>query len=123
MAKVVHVDGEVLGISEKEWNLVDTHNNVKKFGELYMEYNSDIIKVDNNAVEIMLFLTQKIPDILAGMLDLNKTERKKLDDASFSDQYEVFRDMARKFLGLSLTPMTDDEEAEVAEDPKKPEGE
>ena len=118
MAKVVHVNGEILGITGKEWNLIDSGNNVKKFSKLFRKYNEDILEIENNPLTITDFLVGSIPNILKDMLGLTKEERKSLDDYSFSDQYEIFREMANKFLGLEMAPM---EGEEVAEDPKKPE--
>ena len=118
MAKVIHVDGKMLGIADKEWNLLDSNTNVKKFSKLYIKYNEDILEVAENTISIMGFLVEAIPNILEGMLELTKTERKKLDDASFSDQYDIFREMTRKFLGIELNSMSDEE---VPEDPKEQE--
>ncbi|MHC3377752.1 hypothetical protein [Ligilactobacillus equi] len=120
MSKVVHINGERIGVSDKEWNIVDSNNNVKKFAELYKNFNEKILDVADDPISTMEFLVNQIPGLLESMLDLNKTDRKKLDESSFSDQYEIFREMSRKFLGLELTSMNEEEEQE---DPKSQEEE
>lgn len=122
MAKVVKIDGNVLGFPEKNWNLIDSNTNVKKFIRNFTEWNDNLLELDENPISLMNFIVDKVPDILEDMLELSKTERKKLDEASFSDQYDVFREMARQFLGIDMGSLNDDG-YEVTEDPKKQEEE
>ncbi len=122
MAKVVKIDGTVLGFHEKNWKLIDSNANVKKFIRNFTEWNDNLLELDENPISLMNFIVDKVPDILEDMLELSKTERKKLDEASFSDQYDVFREMARQFMGIDMGSLNDDGDG-VTEDPKKQEEE
>lgn len=117
MAKVVTINGESLGLPGKKWDLIDSNNNIKKFIKNFTSWNEKLLETDDNALVMTQLVVEEVPNILADMLSLSKTEQKQMDDSSFSDQYDIFREMARQFLGIELTGIEDDEE--VVEDPKK----
>lgn len=117
MAKVVKVNGALLGLPDKNWTLIDSNTNTKKFIKNFMGWNEKILDIDDSPIEMMQLIVDEVPNILEDMLDLTKTERKKIDDASFSDQYDIFREMARVFLGIEMASIS---ENEVDEDPKEP---
>lgn len=116
MAKVVKIKGELLGLPDKEWNLIDSNANMKKFIKNFTNWNEKILEIDDNPLAMTQFIVEEIPNMLEDMLNLTKIERKKMDEASFSDQYDLFRKMAREFLGFELAPLSEGEEPE---DPKK----
>lgn len=116
MAKVVKIKGELLGLPDKEWNLIDSNANMKKFIKNFTNWNEKILEIDDNPLVMTQFIVEEIPNMLEDMLNLTKVERKKMDEASFSDQYDLFRKMAREFLGFKLAPLS---EGEKPEDPKK----
>ncbi|MBL1056961.1 hypothetical protein JEM51_11195 [Ligilactobacillus agilis] len=117
MAKVVTINGEILGLPGKKWDLIDSNNNVKKFIKNFTSWNEKLLEADDNVLVMTQLVVEEVPNILADMLSLSKTEQKQMDDSSFSDQYDIFREMARQFLGIELTGIKGDEE--VVEDPKK----
>ena len=117
MAKVVKVNGTLLGLPDKNWTLIDSNTNTKKFIKNFMGWNEKILDIDDSPIEMMQLIVDEVPNILEDMLDLTKTERKKIDDASFSDQYDIFREMVRAFLGIEMASIS---ENEVDEDPKGP---
>ncbi|MFY4503604.1 hypothetical protein [Ligilactobacillus ruminis] len=123
MAKVVKIDGNVLGFPEKNWNLIDSNTNVKKFIRNFTNWNDKILEIEDNPIAMMGFIVDEVPNILEDMLELSKSERKKLDEASFSDQYDVFREMARQFLGIDMASINGDDDLPDGEDPKKPDAE
>ena len=53
MAKVVKIDGNVLGFPEKNWNLIDSNTNVKKFIRNFTNWNDKILEIEDNPIAMM----------------------------------------------------------------------
>ena len=60
MAKVVKIDGAVLGFPEKNWKLIDSNTNVKKFIRNFTEWNDNLLELDENPISLMNFIDKYI---------------------------------------------------------------
>ncbi|MFT8392399.1 MAG: hypothetical protein ABF624_00140 [Liquorilactobacillus ghanensis] len=127
MSKIVEFDGNKIGI-DKQYRLLDTPRNIKKIVSHYKKLLSKIDETsDDDSATVIADYTPMLAEIVAesaaDILNLNSKQKEKLEDYSFSDQYDLFNDCLAAFIGISLPSNDDEEVEEKKEDPKSQEEE
>ncbi|MFC6170353.1 hypothetical protein [Loigolactobacillus jiayinensis] len=128
MAKFVEFNGEIIGIPDKSFKIIDSSKNVKKTAKHYQTLISKFSTGDDDddiaeLVGNQPMMTEEIANKIADIADLTAKEKANLADQSYSDQYAIFNDFLTKFLGIKLPSLDDDDEteSEAETDPKLPE--
>lgn len=141
MAKVVEINAKSWGL-EKDYRLIDTPQNVKQISKDVREMFKKISEMDNEAnrrtkaleegkdvsklpvyfvTDYQLVVLDAVIKSLSALMHLTKEESKKLEDVSYSDMFNIYQELATKFIQMQIPDFApNDDQESVDEDEQGP---
>lgn len=142
MAKVVEINAKSWGL-DKDYRLIDTPQNVKQVSKDVREMFKKISDMDDVATkrakaleegkdvsdmpiyfvtDYQLVVLEAVIKSLSALMHLTKEQSKKLEDVSYSDMFDIYQELASKFIQMQIPNFAPDEttedKSEGEQDPK-----